>query len=372
MKALHVTTHMNTGGIACYIASLAKALSSRGVACIVASSGGDLERQLADSGVATIALGIKTKFEFGPAVFRASCALARIIAEEKVNIVHAHTRVAQVASLIATRLTRTPYVTTCHGFFKRRLGRRLVDAWGDRVIAISTPVAESLTSDFAVPAARIERIHTGIDSARFSGPYPVDDLERLKRSIGIEPGMAVVGSIGRLSPVKGHRVMIEAVGELRRSGHTVACLVVGDGPEKDRLASLARQCGVADRIFFVRSTADTGRYLALMDVFVFPSFAEGLGLSLLEAMAAGRACVASAIGGIPDIVTDGTTGVLFPAGNAGRLGDAIVRLLGDGALRERMGAAARAMAQESFSLDTMADKVKDLYQRMIVAHAPKQ
>ena len=136
MKVLHVNTHLNTGGIGRYIVSLCDALRSIGVECVVASSGGDLEEELKARGITHRPLDIMTKFEFGPKVFKAGSSLAQIIKEERIDIIHAHSRVSQMASCLASRKTRIPYISTCHGFFKTRLSRKLFDTWGRKVIAI--------------------------------------------------------------------------------------------------------------------------------------------------------------------------------------------------------------------------------------------
>jgi glycosyltransferase involved in cell wall biosynthesis len=128
---------MNIGGIGQYIISLAKALKRKRVECFVASSGGELTSELVRLDIRHIHLDMKTKFEFGPKVFRSSSQLARIIKDNKIDLIHAHTRVSQVASYLASRRTGIPYIATCHGYFNARLSRKLFDTWGERVIAIS-------------------------------------------------------------------------------------------------------------------------------------------------------------------------------------------------------------------------------------------
>ena len=158
MKILHVSTHMNIGGIGQYILSLCTAMKSKGIECVVASSGGNMEEELKKNGIEHRHIDIKTKFEFAPKVFFAVSGLADIIEKEKIDIIHAHTRVSQVASGLAARKTKAHYVSTCHGFFKPRLSRRLFDTWGEKVVAISAPVKAHLEMDFRLDPARIELI----------------------------------------------------------------------------------------------------------------------------------------------------------------------------------------------------------------------
>jgi glycosyltransferase involved in cell wall biosynthesis len=237
MRVLHVTSHVDTGGIGQYILSLGRALKDRGVTCAVASGGGDLETELERAGVGTRRIDIRTKFEFAPRVFLASRALARIIGEEGFDVVHAHTRVSQVASVLALRRARAHYVSTCHGYFRPRLSRRIFDTWGERVVAISAPVRAHLESDFGVAPSRIALIHNGIDVEKFSKRYTDPEMAQTRTSLGLGAG-PVIGTIGRLSPVKGQPFLIEAMKDIIRHVPSAQCLIVGSGNEEASLKRL--------------------------------------------------------------------------------------------------------------------------------------
>lgn len=359
MKILCVSTHCNIGGIPHYILTLARALAGCGVETVVATAGGELEGAFADAGIRHIRIPIGTKFEFGPKVIRSAFRLRAIIAEEKPAVIHAHTRVSQVAASLASRMTGVPVVTTCHGYFRKRL-RAVVDTWGVKVVAISDAVREHLITDLGVAAGRIALIYSGIDAARFSRDLSPADLRAAKAAVGLGDA-PVIGSIGRLSPVKGHIHLIEALAGVLRQRSAVRGLVIGDGSERPALEARASALGIRDAIVFIDSCVDTARYLALMDVFVFPSVKEGLGIALLEALAAGRACVASRIGGIGDIVSDGVNGILVPVGDAAAIGNAVVRLVDDERLRRAMGERGRELVKRRFSIDRMAGEMKALY-----------
>lgn len=370
MRVLHLTTHLNIGGISNYILSLSKALKRRGVKSLVASGGGELEGEFKKYGIETKSLNIKTKSEFSPKVLASIFKVSKMIKDYDVDIVHAHTRVSQVSGFFASRMTRVPYVTTCHGFFKRRLGRRLFDFWGDKVIAISQPVRDSLIRDFNIEANRIAVVYNGVDPEKFSKDYPDDYKSELKRRLGIKNGL-VVGTIGRLSPVKGHRFFIEAIKDAVSKTKDIQGIIIGDGPEEDTLKRLVKDLKIENNLRFMSSVTDTNEYLSIMDIFVFPSIKEGLGLSLLEAMAKGLPCIASNVGGISDVVTNDKTGILFNVGNVKSLSDSIIRLSGDSELRRRLGQAGRGVVKDKFSLDIMADKVLGLYNKVLDLHAAK-
>jgi glycosyltransferase involved in cell wall biosynthesis len=139
---------------------------------------------------------------------------------------------------------------------------------------------------------------------------------------------------------------------------------VGSGGEEAKLKALARSLFGEKTIRFAGPDLGTHRFLSVMDVFVFPSLKEGLGIALLEALAAGRACVASNIGGIGDIIKDGSNGILVPVGDTKSMAKAVVRLLSDKALRDRMGEDGKALVNKNFSIGSMADKVAALYRRI--------
>ena len=362
MKVLHVTTHMNIGGIGNYILTLSAALKPKGVEAIVASGGGNLEEELDRLGISHRRINIITKSEISPKVLISALALRKIIKREKVDIIHAHTRVSQAAALLASLMTGVPFVTTCHGYFKTRM-RKVFDTWGRKVIAISDAVKRHLALDLGVSDDRIELIYSGVDTEKFTRDYSAEEVDTIKRSTGLRLS-PVVGNIGRLSPVKGQKYLVEAMAGVLKKAPDAQALIIGDGEEKEALERQARELGISQSVRFVRSMIDTPRMLPIMDVFVFPSVKEGLGMGLLEALAAGRACVASKVGGIEDIIKDGYNGILTEVGDARGIAGAIISLLEDAELRGRMGERGRNIVREKFALDTMADKVIGLYENV--------
>ncbi len=360
MKILQLTTHFNIGGISNYILSLSDALKQKGIECVVVSAGGDLEYELRKRGIPHRTLNIRTKFEFSPKVLLSIFKLVQIIRDENIDIIHAHTRVSQVAASYASRITGVPYVTTCHGFFKKRL-RVIFDTWGLKVIAISDAVKMHLEKDLGVNKDRIEVIYNGVDINRFTKDYPKEEIDLIKKSLGFKGG-PIIGTIGRLSPVKGQRLLIEALKDIILRREDAEGLIVGDGPEERSLKSLTKSLGLDESIHFVHSDYDTHKFLSIMDIFVFPSVKEGLGIALLEALASGKACIASDVGGIRNIIKDGLNGILVPVGDISGIQDAILNLLANKELRNKMGQIGRELVRERFTLDNMADSIIKLYQ----------
>lgn len=363
MKVLSISTHFNIGGISNYILTLAAALKKRGVETIVASSGGDLVPELNSHGIKHVRIPVATKFEFDPRLLIAALALRGTVKAEGVDIIHAHSRVSQVVAYLLSGMTGIPVVTTCHGYFKLRL-RRLFDTWGSKVIAISRAVKEHLISDLKVSANRVELVYSGIDPDRFDRDYSDDEIRRAKTSLGLKDG-PVVGTIGRLSSVKGQRYLVEALATVMAERRDVQGLIIGGGPEKIALETQARSMGISDSLKFVNSTVDTHRFLSLMDIFVFPSVKEGLGIALLEALASARPSIASDIGGIGDIIKDGSDGILVKVGDPSAIAEAVIKLLDNKVLAAELGRQGRELVRKRFTLDRMAGEIAGIYKGVI-------
>ncbi len=151
MNILHLTTHLNVGGITTYILRLVRPLKKLGVETFVLSSGGDCSQQFAERGARVFELPIRTKNELHPRLYLQLPAVQRLIRENKIDLLHAHTRVTQVMSFWLHKTMGIDFVATSHGYYKRRLGRRILPAWGHCTIAISQGVADHLAKDFKRP-----------------------------------------------------------------------------------------------------------------------------------------------------------------------------------------------------------------------------
>jgi len=359
MRILLIATHLNFGGITSYIISLARGLSKKGHKVFIASSGGDFVKKLKIDNITHITIPISTKSELSPKVLFSSVRLLSFIKREPIDVIHAQTRVTQILAYLVSKILRIPYITTCHGFFKKRIGRRLFGAWGRKTIAISEAVREHLVNDFKVKKSDIELIYNGIDLKNFKH-YGESEKEAIKRELNLKQG-PIVGVIARISPVKGHKYLIEAMRKVIEKVSDVRLLIIGDGPAKDGLVSLVERLKIKENIYFFGSASDTAKFLSIMDVFVLPSLQEGLGLSAIEALAMKKAVVASDVGGVYTIIKNNTTGLLIPPRDSEVLAKAITDLLGDEQLRVRLGREGRKRVEDKFSLDAMIEKIEKLY-----------
>lgn len=250
----------------------------------------------------------------------------------------------------------------------RRL-RRLVRPLVGEYIALSRHQHDYLTGAIHVAPSRVTRIVNGVDTGRFH-PAGAGERGRIgEASPFAAAGEVVIGAAMRMQPVKGPDVLLDAfIRLLARAGGKgprVRLVMIGDGPLLPELRRRAADAGVADRVTFPGMRDDMPDVMRGLDLFVVPSHAEGICNTILEAMASGLPVVATGVGGNPDLVVPGVTGTLVPAGDASGLADAIGAYVADPERMHREGRAARALAEQRFSLTAMVDGYLAVYERMM-------
>jgi len=359
MNILYLTNHINIGGITSYVLTLAKGLRQRGHRVYIASSGGKLLLRFAEEKAAYVHIPIRTKSEISPKIIISLFKLSGLVRKNNIDIVHSNSRTTQVLGSLLKNLTHTPHISTCHGFFKKRLSRRLFPCWGDRVIAISEAVKEHLAGDFHVREEKISIIKHGIDVNNYRVPSTEYRAE-IKRKIGLGEG-PVAGIVARLSEEKGHIYLIEAIKKAAEQIPNVQLLIVGEGRMKEKLLNLTKGLGLEKRIFFLPSVLNTQEVLSAMDVFVLPSLKEGLGFSLIEAMACSLAVIGSDIGGIRSLIKDRYNGLLVKPADSQGLANAILELLNDSARRKTLGENGRLFVNENFTEEKMVLETERIY-----------
>ncbi len=286
------------------------------------------------------------------------------------DLLHAHTRVSQVVADRISRRFGIPYVTTWHGIYRPRLNRKLWPCTGERTIAISGPVHEYLRRDFHVPEEHIRRIYNGVDAAYYAAAPAPAAVEAYRKQSGILPGRSVIGGIGRLAAgrVKGFDSLLVCAYLLQDVVPGIQVMIVGDGPRRPFLEDVAGRLGIRDRVHFVGETQDIRLPLAVMDVFVFPSrWPEAFGLTVVEAMAAGKPVVAMEVGAVPEIIRHEVDGLLVPSEDPAALARSITRLLQDPAAASQLALQGQVRVREAFNLDRMTAEVEAVYRE--VAHS---
>jgi glycosyltransferase involved in cell wall biosynthesis len=330
---------------------LALGLAAAGVeqefAC---QSDGALARRLREAGLPVTGLSMG-----GFADLTTSWRLRRRILATRPDVLHAHDAQAHAIGVRAARWAgaarprtvvarRVAYSIYRHSFL--RLNRLKYTRGVDRILCISEAVRARLVAD-GLPADRLRVVHSGVDLARLDA-VPRDPASR-RREWGVPADARVVGHLGALTPEKGHAVLLRAMAPLLSREADLRLVLAGAGPLEAELRALAGELKVAEAVRFTGFLEDALAHLAAFDVFAFPSLAEGLGTTVLDALALRLPCVVSRAGGLAEIVRDEQEGLLVDPGDEEGLRRAIARLLADPALARRLGDAGRARVASTFT-----------------------
>jgi glycosyltransferase involved in cell wall biosynthesis len=288
---------------------------------------------------------------------------------EQPAVFHAHLNgpLACKDGLIAAALARVRAIVATAQLFVdvplsyfRYVQQRFVATRVDRYIAVSQDVAERLAKTYRIPARKINVVHNGIPLSSFSGAAST----ALRAALTGSAGMPIVLTAARLAEQKGLGYLLKAAALVPEAMFVLA----GEGPERAKLEAQAGELGVSKRVLFLGYRQDVPELLACCDLFVLPSLFEGLPLSILEAMAAGKPVVASSIGGNDEAVVHEETGLLVPLGDPAALAGAIHRVLSNSDLARRLGAAGKARVQDHFSAETMVRQVTHVYEEVLSMH----
>jgi glycosyltransferase involved in cell wall biosynthesis len=301
---------------------------------------------------------------------RAAAALEGLLMELRPAVVHNHMYRAEVVGtraalrVAAKGLPRPFVVSTIHSSRVRRAADRALLArltpHMDALVAVSAAIERKIARE-GRHGARVVRIDNGVDLERYEAQAPCCTLGE---EYGFAPGAPLAGVVARLEPEKGHPTLLEAWPLVLQDVPDARLLIVGEGTLRPALEAQAERLRLLEqrRVVFTGRRDDVPAVVAALDVAVLPSYREAQGVSLLEAMALARPIVASAVGGIPEYVADGLTGLLVPPRDPAALAAGIVRLLRDHPLADTLGRAARELVRERFCVDRMVRRVEDLYE----------
>lgn len=362
ISVLHVIDSLNVGGTEsgmCNLIEATRGLVAHHVCAIRA--GGAMVARLEAAGV-----GVTTLHAPAGVDWRLAWRIAGLCRQLRPAIVHTRNW-GTVDGIVGARLARVPVVV--HGEHgrhaddpagtnrRRQRIRRVLAPWLDRIITVSDQLRAWLVSDCGISARKVQVIRNGVDIARFrAGVDP-----GLRQSLGLRNDDFVVGTVGRLDPVKDQGALIDAVAHMCATLPHTRLLIIGDGPERERLERQIVARGLSERAVMLGQRTDVHALLPVLDVFVLPSLGEGLCNTILEAMAAGRPVVATRVGGNPELVTDGQSGFLVPPRDPLLLAEAIGRYAGSPALGRAHGTFGRARVEAEFSIDAMARTYMALY-----------
>jgi len=363
MKILILTNHLNRGGITTYVISLAQGLKENGHTVKVVSRGGERVFDLEKMNIEHIFLDLFTKSEISPKIFCAKRKLFSILKKEKMDLLHPQTRITRVLAQYIYNKSNIPFVSTAHGFYKKRLAHIVFPYWGKRVIAISKAVKEDLVDRFGLKSEIVKVIYNGIDLDKFI-PKKIEERKELRKKFGLENG-PVIGIISRIAKIKGHEYLIKAMKIILERYSNAKLLILGEGKGKDYLKKMVKDLRMGENVIFSSLNLDTLSLFSLMDVFVLPSLEEGLGMVILEAMASNVPVVATEVGGIPEIIRNGENGLLVPPQDYLKLGEAICKILENSELRDKFIYNGRKTVEENFNLKNMVKETEKVYEEII-------
>ena len=312
--------------------------------------------------------------------------LRRILQNSRPDLIHTHLWAANVIGRVTGRLSRVPVISSIHnpdhepdawddgaevGPLKRRLAR-LMDRWTadfgcDRLVAVSEYVRRSAHRRLGFPLERIDLLYNPIDVDQFQSAAP-GKRQQLIEELGLPERSVILLNVARVSPQKGLLHAIRALPAVREKYPEAQLVSVGATVDQywlSRLKAEAAGLGVAEQLHFLGARRDIPDLLRGCDLFVFPSLYEGLGISLIEAMASGCACVASQAGPIPEVIRHGVDGWLVSPADPQALADAVCLLLADEEERKRLGAAAAASVLARFHPETAARKLEGIYESVL-------
>jgi glycosyltransferase involved in cell wall biosynthesis len=310
---------------------------------------------------------IRERFRFDAGVVGQ---LRRAVERRAPDIVETHMIKSHFLTLAAKLAKRSRWVAYHHGYTttdaKMRVYNqlnRLTLPRASRVITVCGPFARQL-SGAGVRPERISVVHSSIAAPR--APR-AEDVSELKKRLGVNEGERVILAVGRLSREKGHVGLVHALERLRREsqGLRFKLVVVGEGPERERVESAAESLSLSDRVVFAGHASDVRPFYALADVMALPSHSEGSPLVLLEAMAAGVPVVATAVGGVPEVASDGETALLAPPHDASAFANALARVLADETLARSLADKAAAHVAENFSPEARARSLVRIYAALV-------
>lgn len=325
----------------------------------------DFARRMAEYVVDIVETGPVTSV-LAPARYHLGCRVAR---EWRPDIVHGAIIEGYTLASVIGRLCRVPVVVLeetsdpKHRRWKGHALARAMAAFADHCVGVSPAVGSYLTGFLRIPSGKVSVINNGVELPEVpSAP----EIASLRASLGLSGTVPVIGSVGRMldERIKRFGDLIDAFATVRRTMPS-KLLLVGDGPERRRLAELATSRGVSEDVVFAGFQRQVGHFYALMDVFALASECEAFGLVVAEAMRSGLPVVATEVGGLPTVVAEGETGFLAPPRSPQSLARAIRSLLVDPDLRKRMGEAGRRRADREFSAERYASDVAVLYRRLL-------
>lgn len=354
---VHILDQLHVGGMETVAVNFIERTARRYDHCVIClSAQGPMADRLDALGIPARFLGKKPGKDL-----MAYVRLRKMLHKMRPDIVHTY-NIGAIDTALCARLAGVRHVVHAehgrdasdpHGRNRKyRWLRRLLSPAINVFVAVSEDLSEWLARDIGIPRNKVRLIYNGVDTEQ----YRPGNREAAILPAGFAPpGSAIIGSVGRLDPVKAYDVLLQAFARVCESAPAPGprLILVGDGPERVALEARAQELGVASRVWFAGARDDVPRLLPALDVYVCSSIAEGIALTIIEAMASGLPVIATRVGGNPELVVPEQTGSLVPASDPDALAQALELSLAQPELLRAQGSAGRKRAQTHFSIDAM-------------------
>lgn len=339
---------------------LAKEIKKRGYPLeFVVQPNSPLHEKALEANLSVTPIKIRNEFDL-----MASLRLARVMKRKNGVLVHFHDAHSLAAGSYAASLAKVPIRIISRrvdfALNKNPFSQRKYKKGVDSIIAVSLGVKKVLIA-CGIDSRVIEVVPSGID---FLSPEDMKKSDYLRKELSLAPDDYLVGIVAHLADHKGHKYLIDATKRLKDKAPKIKIIIVGEGPLLMKLTRQAKEIHVEDMVFFLGFREDVHKILASLDLFVLSSYLEGLGSSIIDAMAHKLPVVATNVGGIPEVVIDGKTGLLVPPRHPAALAEAILKLYGDPSLSLQFGQMGCEVVHKKFSAESMANKILGIYERL--------
>lgn len=365
---MHVVESLEVGGMENGVVNLANLIDKNrftfSICCL--SRPGNLCKRLEDDRIEVISLNWRGGFS--PKLF---FELARVLNERKVDVVHTHGWLTLLyGSVASVILGRRPLINGEHGTFhldsfRRRMAYRAISQLVNKYVAVSFSLENKLGKMIRAGRNKIICIPNGVDVRKFC-PRCEEDVAELKSSFGIPASSIIIGSVGRLEPVKNYEMLLRVFARLSVDDARLHCVLIGDGSQRANLENLALQLGIKEKVHFTGKVDNPHHVMSILDLFISSSLSEGMSNTILEATACGIPIVATDVGDSGKLVEDGRNGFMVQSEDDHSLEEAIKRLTYDTGMRQRFGARSRAIAEEKFDIMKMVNRYQDVYLQSVV------
>jgi len=363
IHVMHVVDSLEVGGMENGVVNIAnnidKVRFKFSICCL--SHPGALSKRINDDRVQVHSL--QWKGGFSPGLF---LKLAGTFRKQKVEIIHTHGWLTLLYSSVASKLAGVSVLINGeHGTFhlnnsRRKIAYKIISIIVDRYVSVSYSLERELADVLNIAEDKIVTIPNGVDLRKFSA-VPVEAVSKIKAGLGIPDSAFVIGSVGRLEPVKNYEMLLNVFAKLCSYVSDIHCVLIGDGSMRSTLESLADQLGVGAKVHFTGKVDNPHQVMSILDIFVCSSFSEGMSNTVLEAMACGKPIVATNVGDNGKLVDDGCNGILVQSEDATGLEKALTLLISDKEMLQKFGTCSRKLAEEKYDILKMVSSYQDVY-----------